>query len=205
LQNPTGETTVSKQIIAKDLTQFVQQGQKQTFQIVKGQQIRIQEILDAAAKDATNVVVTRNGANLTVKFVDGTEVDFVNFYTECAGGACSVTVGGADAAGFTIGTDTPVGAALADGGQLVYAYGEQNSLMAMATGDAGMTSAISGLGQGVVTYTGAASTAAVAGGFSGLGLVAAGLGLAAAGGGGWGGGVGGVVVVLFLCQHLLVC
>jgi len=191
-------------------------GKKQTIQIQKGQHLRVQDWAGEVAKDAGEVVAIRKGKMLKLKFADGTELEFENFYEVCSDDACSVSVAGKDGARYTIGGETPVGAAAADGAQLVYAYGEQTSLMAMAGADGMLASVLGELGAGVVSYVPtvaeAASGAALSGGsmfavasnamsMTGLGIaaVAAGIagGVAAASGGGSsarsgaGGGTGG--------------
>ena len=178
---------MSKQIaIPQAPVQPLQVGQKQVIKLVKGQHARVQDLINGAAKDASNVIATKKGSDLNLKFADGTEVLVDNYYTECAGNACSILVGD-DKAGYLISADAPAGAGAADGSQLVYAHGEQTSLMAMATGDAGMAGALGGLGEGVVSYVPAANAAGVGWGQV-LGVAAGGLAIAAASGGGGGGG-----------------
>lgn len=188
---------MSKQIAAKNaqatnagqgVPQAVGKAQKTTLKITKGQHLKAQDLIDAQTQDASNVVATKQGQNLNLKFADGTQIEFEGFYDECGGNACSVTVAGKEAGGYTINGDSAIGAATGDGGQLVYAYGEHNSLMAMASGDAGMSSALASLGEGLVAY----APGATAAGGMGLGTLAAvGGGLAIAGGGGGGGEGGG--------------
>ena len=55
-------------------------GQPQTIKIVKGQQVRIQELINGQMKDAGKVLSSRKGKDLQVKFVDGTEIVFQNFF-----------------------------------------------------------------------------------------------------------------------------
>jgi hypothetical protein len=167
-------------------------GQKQVIKLAKGQHARVQDLVNGAAKDASNVIATKKGSDLNLKFADGTEVLVENYYTECAGNACSILVGD-DKAGYLISADAPAGAPAADGSQLVYAHGEQTSLMAMATGDASMAGALGGLGEGVVSYVPEASAAGMGWGQV-LGLGAGGVGVAAAAGGG--GGVAAAVETL---------
>jgi hypothetical protein len=109
-------------------------------------------LVDGAVKDAANVVATKQGSNLNLKFADGTELQVENYYTECAGNACSISVAGKEAGGHIISADAATGAAAADGSQLAYAHGEQTSLMAMASGDSTLSSALGKLGEGMVSY-----------------------------------------------------
>lgn len=51
-------------------------GQPQVITIAKGQQVRIQELINGQMKDAGKVMSSRKGQDLLVKFVDGTELVF---------------------------------------------------------------------------------------------------------------------------------
>ena len=114
----------------------LQAGQQQNITLSKGQHVKLQELIGGKTKDAANLVATRMGSDLRVKFVDGTEVVFANFYQLCEGNACSVTVGDSELGSFTIGSDTPTGTQLADGSELVhYSFADAASLMDMATGE----------------------------------------------------------------------
>ena len=113
-------------------------GQPQTIKIAKGQQLRIQELVNGQMKDAGKVVSSRKGKDLQVKFADGSEVIFENFFVVCVGDACSVTVGDSQLGSFSITADTPMGDQLPDGSQLVhYSSDEGSSLMQMASQDSG--------------------------------------------------------------------
>jgi hypothetical protein len=114
------------------------------------------------------------------------------YYTTCTGNTCSITVAGKEPGGFTINADAPAGAPAADGTQLVYAHGQQTSLMAMAStrADTTLSSALSLMGEGTVSYLPPAIAPALGFGQM-LGAAAGGVGLAAAGGGGGSGSDGG--------------
>ena len=184
---------MSKQIVNPQSPAVpVKAGQKQIVKIAKGQHLRVQELVDGALKDAANVVATKAGKDLKLKFADGTEIGFENFYEECAGNGCSVTLAGKEAGGYTITGDTAVGAAAQGDSQLVYAYGEQTSLMAMAGGDSAIGAALAPLGEGTVAYVPAAQGT----GWAPLLGAMAGLGAAAGAGGGGGGAAASMVPIL---------
>ena len=179
--------------------QSLETGAQQVIKIEKGQHLRVQDLLEAKAKDSGNVVALRVGQNLVLKFVDGTVLEFENFYDVCEGDNCSVTVGDSESGSFTIGADTPTGMTLADGSELVYySHAEQASLMDMANTDgaqmlltqaaagaAGGGAAAAGLPAWVIALGGLALVAAASGGSSGgSGGVAAGGGASGAGGDG---------------------
>ncbi|TXI72447.1 MAG: cadherin repeat domain-containing protein, partial [Limnohabitans sp.] len=180
---------MSKQIVAKNfasnaVAQPIATGKKSIIGIAKGQHLKVQDVVANQAKDASDVVVTKAGQALRLKFADGTEIEFAGFYDECGANACSVTVAGKESGGYTIQGDTALGAATSDSGQLVYAYGDHNSLMALANGDSGMSGALARLGDGLVAYV-PGDVSAIAGMSPGaLAGLGGGLALAAAGGGG---------------------
>ena len=178
---------MSKQLaVPQTPVQALKVGQKQIVKIAKGQHARVQELVDGLPVDAANVVATKHGSHLNLKFADGTELQVENFYIECAGNACSISVAGKDAGGHTLVADAATDATAADASQLVYAHGEHTSLMAMASTDSSLSAALGTLGEGTVSYL--PSTASAMGWGQILGIGAGGLGLAAAGGGGGGGG-----------------
>lgn len=150
---------MTKQITQPNQQPFsVQTGQKQIVKITKGQHLRIQEKIDGAVKDTTNVIATRTGKDLKLKYIDGTEITFENFYEACADNGCSVTLAGKEAGGHVITGDTATGAFTQDGSQLIYAHGDQMSLMAMAGNDSALSHALSNFGSDISNTAATAST-----------------------------------------------
>jgi len=186
-----------KQLVAKNLApQALPTGQKNTLKISKGQHFRVQNLQEGQAKEADNLIATRQGQHLNIRYADGTELQFEGFYNECGSNACSVNIPGDRAAGYTINGDTGTGAA-SSSGNLVYAHGEQSTLMSMAGDDAGLSSALSASalaspGDGLLTYIPSSTAGSLdLGTLAGIG---AGVGLAAAPGGDSGASGGGNVI-----------
>ena len=77
-----------------------------------------------------NVVAKRIGDDLVLVDADGTTIVFSDFFVECEGDACSVTVAGDDAAGYRISASD---SGLPIGGEetLLYAHGDSELLMSM--------------------------------------------------------------------------
>jgi hypothetical protein len=178
---------MSKQIsIPQELPKALNVGEKQVIKIAKGQHMRVQDLVDGKAKAAADVIAVKKGNNLSLKFADGTELEFENYYIECAGDVCSVSVASSQAGGHVIDADAIVGTAT-NSGELVYAYGEQSGLMAMVGGDSTVAGALSSAGSGMASYAAGAGAGVSAGAGLGAGVWAAiggGVVLAAAAGGG---------------------
>jgi hypothetical protein len=179
-------------ILANAAPQDLKAGQKNLVKMTQGQHFRVQEIVGGQPLEVSDVVAVRRGQDLSVKYADGTEILFQDFYGECGDNACSVNLGGETPAGYTINGDSGQGAAINDGGQIVYAYGDSATLTTLSGGEAGLSSALGQLGSGIVTYVPPASV--VGGSMLGLGALAAGGGLALAAGAG--GSVGSAVVAV---------
>lgn len=97
---------MSKQIsIPQELPKALNVGEKQVIKIAKGQHMRVQDLVDGKAKAAADVIAVKKGNNLSLKFADGTELEFENYYIECAGDVCSVSVASSQAGGHVIDTD----------------------------------------------------------------------------------------------------
>ena len=179
---------MTKQITGKQIDAVALQADKpQIIKIAKGQQLRLQELQNGQLKDAANVLSARVGNDLKVRFVDGTEVVFENFFVECVGDSCSVTVGDMDAGSFTITADTPTGQQLADGSQLVhYSLADSSALMDLAVegGEFIKTQGATEVVVPAVLEGASVAQAAAVGGGSGWLWGGLGLGLGLAGGGG---------------------
>jgi hypothetical protein len=144
---------------------------------------------------SNNVIVTRTGDALLLRYGDDSTVLFENFYGVCRDSSlCSVNVVGPTQAGFYLAGDSAVGNDVVGKGEtLIYAHGNTDVLMAMAQSQAGLTEAFSlfahapQLTYWPYSYSGATAGAGLSGGAVLAGLV----GAAALGGGGGGGGSGG--------------
>jgi ribosomal protein L18E len=189
---------MSKQITgstSKPMT--MKAGEQQVITIAKGQQLRIQELINGQMKDAGKVMSSRKGKDLQVKFLDGTELVVKDFFEVCQGDACSVTLGDSQLGSFTITADTPLGNQLPDGTHLVhYSLSDASSLMDLAAAGGEFiktsTATVAQAAAPAVLETAAVAQAATLTG--GSNMLWAGLGLAlAAGGGGGGGSAGGGV------------
>jgi hypothetical protein len=111
----------------------IKAGEQQVITIAKGQQLRIQELINGQMKDAGKVMSSRKGKDLQVKFLDGTELVVKDFFEVCQGDACSVTLGDSQLGSFTITADTPLGNQLPDGTHLLhYSLADSTSLMDLA-------------------------------------------------------------------------
>lgn len=187
----------TRQVIVSDgSTQRLEGGQKHAMRLAKGQRMNVRELRpDGRSVDAADVIATKKGSDLRLKYADGTELRIENFYEDCAEGACSVTLAGREAGGYTLDGSAAAGAALGEGEHLVYAHGDNASLMTLAGDDSALRGALSPLGAGTVSYLPAADSS----GGIGIGALAAlggGLGLAAAGGGGGGSAAATVATVV---------
>ena len=195
----------------------LQPGQFNVIKAKAGEHYRVVKGTNAASPLLEDVIAKRAGKDLKLAFGDGTQVTLDNFYEECKAGGCEVTLPAQGAGEYLIsaGAQAPsrgllsglmgggdvmsAGAALGDGSTLTYAFGNPESLMSMAQGQAGLQSVLSGLTGTSISYVPVATSADTSGMSLGL-LGAVGLGLAGLGGGGGGGGgsahniVSGVVV-----------
>ena len=140
-----------------------------------------------AQEAADNVIATRQGEDLQLRYADGSAVTLESFYAVCTDASiCSINLAGDTPAGYTVSGNTAQGVAV-EGGSLAYAHGARDVLMAMSEGQAGLLSSLQALGTGsMLSYL----PAAVAG--MGVGDMLPALlglgGLAALGGGSGGGG-----------------
>ena len=117
---------------------------------------------NAAAPD--NVIATHHGNALHLRYADGSEVTFEDFYTVCTvANQCSVNLPSDSKSGIDLTADSPIGidltaessngGAYADQGLLVYAHGSHDVLMSMAQGQGPLSSAFMALGDApVLTY-----------------------------------------------------
>ena len=188
----------------------LQPGQFNVIKAKAGEHYRVVKGASAASPLLEDVIAKRAGKDLKLAFGDGTQVTLDNFYEECKAGGCEVTLPAQGAGEYRISADAQApsrgllsglmgggavmsaGAALSDGSTLTYAFGNPESLMSMAQGQAGLQSILSGLPGTSISYLPVAASADTSGMSLGL-LSVGGLGLALAGlGGGGGGGGGGV-------------
>jgi len=133
---------------------------------------------------ADNLIATRHGDALHVRYADGSSVVLDDFYGACTDASiCSVTVAGEGDAGCTLSGQTSAGTVPADSGTLVYAHGQQDVLMGMAEGQAELSSALANLNQpGLLTYLPPGTDTLAGASWQGL-VASSAAGLLAAGGG----------------------
>ncbi len=179
----------------------LQPGQFNVIKAKAGEHYRVVKGTNAASPLLEDVIAKRAGKDLKLAFGDGTQVTLDNFYEECKAGGCEVTLPAQGAGEYLIsaGAQAPsrgllsglmgggdvmsAGAALGDGSSLTYAFGNPESLMSMAQGQAGLQSVLSGLTGTSISYVPVATSADTSGMSLGL-LGAVGLGLAGLAGGG---------------------
>ena len=107
----------------------LKRGEKTTVPAKAGQRYRVvkegQEDKDAPQEAAKDVAASQQGQDLLLSYADGTQVVLQNFYEACKAEQCAVDMPGAQgtgaSGGYVITGDSPVGASLSGGGQLVYA------------------------------------------------------------------------------------
>ena len=99
---------MSLKIVADPKLNVVEGDNKIRLDIKEGQHLRVEDIVEAIGRDFPNFVVLRQGANLTIRFDDGKEIEFTEFYTECEDGACSVNFAGLGPVDTTILAETPL-------------------------------------------------------------------------------------------------
>ena len=133
--------------------QTLQTGQAHEFKVKAGERYRIVKRQGGDEQLLDNLVAKRSGDDLQLRYQDGTQVTLENYYVECkALAACDITLPGPDGGLYRPGAESAVGAALADGSHLVYAYGAPDTLMAMAQGQLAMLSALAGLPGAQISY-----------------------------------------------------
>lgn len=133
----------------------------------------------AEAVAADNVIATRQGDDLVLRYEDGTIVRAEEFFAVCAdAGVCSVNLPGDAAGGYTLSGDSARGAALGEEGSLLYAHGSHNTLMTMAQGHPALGTALTGLGDAAMaTYVPMSASWGVADLLSAVSVGSLGLGL----------------------------
>ena len=102
-----------------------------------------------------NLIATRRGDTLHLRYADGSTADFEDFYRLCKeASVCSVNVASDNDAGITLGADNAGGGVTtADDGTLVYAHGSNDVLMSMAEGQVQLIDTLSMLGTApMLTY-----------------------------------------------------
>jgi hypothetical protein len=170
-----------------------QAGQATHVRMQAGQHFKVRKLIrsgdSSALEAADNLIATRQGDDLHIRYADGGTVTLENCYGTCTNDAvCSVNLAADDSSGITLGADNAMGGTVSgDGGALVYAHGNHDVLMSMAQGQTGLVQSFAGLGEApVLTYlpqsghvvaalSSSFDAAAVLGGFAGLALAASGL------------------------------
>nr|MDH4478510.1 cadherin repeat domain-containing protein [Rhodoferax sp.] len=168
MNSSTGNTNLT--LKAKQALDLVS-GKKNVVQAQRGEHYRV------VGKNATgeeqlqdNVIARKKGSDLVLRYADGTELQLENYYIECKAGDCDITLPSGTVEGFLVSAETSMGAALADGSTLSYAYGNPSTLMQMAQTDASLTAALTGLQGTMVTYHPVDVPVAAAASSSGFGL-----------------------------------
>jgi hypothetical protein len=136
-----------------------QAGQATKLRIAAGQHLRVHK--STRSNDAStlelpdNLIATRHGEDLVIRYADGGTVTLANFYGSCSNKTvCSINLVGDTDAGVTLSGEMAAGANVSDdGGTLVYAHGNQDVLMSMAQGQPALSDALVALGNvPVLTY-----------------------------------------------------
>jgi hypothetical protein len=172
--------------------QPVTAGQSNAFKVKLGEHYRIVKVSDGAEQLFDNVIAKRVGDDLSLNYVEGTQVTLENYYVDCkASVACDVTLPSTDGVGYTLRGDGAAGVTLSEGSSLVYAHGSKDALTSMAQGNDTLQAALAGFHGNAISYVPVTP-------FSlGSPMLLGGLGgaLAAAAGGGGGGGATSAVSV----------
>ena len=166
----------------------LKRGEKTSVAAKAGQRYRVVKE-DATTEAAKDVAASQHGQDLWLTYADGTQVALVGFYDACKAEQCALDMPGATgtgaSGGYVITGDSPVGTSLVDGGNLVYAYGERNTLLSLAQSDSGLVSTLTALPGEQLTYIPTNNHAAAWGeGHALLGMLGGGVALGAAGGAG---------------------
>ncbi|TSA56552.1 MAG: hypothetical protein D4R39_04095, partial [Methylophilaceae bacterium] len=156
-----------------------------------GEHYRITSRKEGKDQLQDNVIVKRVGDDLQLQYADGTQLILSNFYGVSTGDAlCDLTLPGKDGKEYKVSEKQSSGTDLGDGITLVYAHGDHDVLMAMATGDKALHSTLAGISGTELTYTPSASIMESIAGINpwwaagGVAVVGAGVGIGAGMGGG---------------------
>lgn len=174
-------------------------GQVRSVRLEQGQHYRVRRSGKGDGQNnlqaSDDVIATRHGDALQLRYADGEIVSLDNFYSACQDSSvCSVNLPGKDSGGITLSADNAAASSTAaDGGTLVYAHGDPQVLMGMAQGQPALANTFAPMVNAVsVSFLAAppatetavpASAASVATGGTGIAVVGLGaLGLASGGG-----------------------
>jgi len=156
-----------------------------------GEHYRITSRKEGKDQLQDNVIVKRVGDDLQLQYADGTQLILSNFYGVSTGDAlCDLTLPGKDGKDYKVSEKQSSSTDLGDGTKLVYAHGDHDVLMAMATGDKALHSTLAGISGTELTYTPSASIMESIAGINpwwaagGVAVVGAGVGIGAGIGGG---------------------
>jgi methionine-rich copper-binding protein CopC len=136
-------------------TQALRSGQTHGLRAQAGEHYRlVQTGKDGAGQEVLlgDVIVTRHGDTLHLSFGNGTELTLDNFYVACRNAACSITLPGQNADGFTLTADSDTGTLLNDDTALVYAHGNHELLLQMAQGAGVLQTTLADVPRGEVSY-----------------------------------------------------
>ena len=166
-------------------------GQANVVKAKAGEHYRITSRKNGKDQLLDNVIVKRAGDDLQLQYADGTQLILSNYYNEAKGdGACDLTLPGQDGKTYKVSGDYSSGTDLGDGTTLVYAHGDHDALMGMATGDNALHTTLAGISGTELSYVPSASIMERIAGINpwwaaaGAAVVGAGAGIAAGMGGG---------------------
>lgn len=134
-------------------------GQAGSIKIQAGQHLAIRRPakhgVDVQSEVPDNLIASRRGDALNIRYADGSTLTIENFYAACTDNSvCSVNLASDNTAGIDFAANSSSGGTTAaDGGVMVYAHGSHDVLMAMANGQDRLLITLGELGNtGVQTY-----------------------------------------------------
>ena len=134
-------------------------GQATKVQTESGHHYTLRRVIHAddptALEVPDNVIASRQGDALHLRYADGSTITFDDFYSVCTSDSvCSVNLVSDTETGMTLSAHSAADSSIsADDGTVVYAHGEHDVLMSMAQGQADMVSTFTALGDSpVITY-----------------------------------------------------
>ena len=148
----------SSQWLDNDIVTLIP-GQTTTVKVQAGHFYKVRSILPSGEGGALqipdNVIAIHKGDSLFLRYSDGSNVTFEDFYTVCKDAlTCSVNVVSDASSGISLSSDMETGGVYAtEGGKVLYAHGERDTLMAMAEGQTSMEKTFATMGDGpLLTY-----------------------------------------------------
>ncbi|MEN9898918.1 MAG: hypothetical protein RLZZ66_2567 [Pseudomonadota bacterium] len=128
-------------------------GQVNVIKAKAGEHYRIIIQKEGVSKLLDNVIVKRAGADLQLKYADGTQLTLSNYYNEATGEAgCDLALPGRDGIDYNLSEKNTLGTDLGDDTTLVYAHGDHDILMNMAPGDSGLHNTLAEISGNELSY-----------------------------------------------------